>query len=165
MLDRLPETVEPVGLADAGRSFRGEVAVADLVRLGPMLSDRDGSLHVSLVFRRDERRIRVLEGNVDGEIHLVCQRCLKPLLWPLRLQFRLGIVSDEAGIDRLPDGYEPLLVQFEPLKTAEVVEDEILLAVPTVPMHQGAQRCDSGYRNRPVAERDNPFAVLDKLKT
>jgi uncharacterized protein len=165
MLDCLPETVEPVGLADAGRSFRGEIALSDLGRLAPMLSDNGGRLQVSLVFRRDQRRIRVLDGSIDGEIHLICQRCLEPLPWPLHLRFSLGIVTDEAGIDRLPDGYEPLLIQGEPLKTAEVVEDEILLAVPAAPMHEGAQRCDSGYRNRPVTERDNPFAVLDKLKT
>lgn len=165
MLECLPETVEPVGLADAGRSFRGEIALSDLGRLAPMLSDNGGHLRVSLVFRLDQRRIRVLDGSIDGEIHLICQRCLEPLPWPLHLRFSLGIVTDEAGIDRLPDGYEPLLVQGEPLKTAEVVEDEILLAVPTVPMHEGVQRCDSGYRNRPVTERDNPFSVLDKLKT
>jgi uncharacterized protein len=165
MLEYLPETVEPVGLADAGRSFRGEIAVGDLGRLGPMLADRDGALRVSLAFRRDERRIRVLEGSIEGEIRLVCQRCLEPLPWPLHLRFSLGIVTDEAGIDRLPEGYEPLLAQGEPLRTVEVVEDEILLAVPSVPMHDGGQRCDSGYRNRPVAEKENPFSVLGKLKT
>jgi uncharacterized protein len=165
MLDCLPETIEPVGLADVGRSFRGHVAVKALERLRPLLADCEGDLQVRLTFRLDERRIRVLQGSIDGEIRLVCQRCLEALAFPLQLSFSLGIVSDEAEIDRLPAGYEPLLVSGEPLSTVEVIEDEVLLVIPAVPVHSGEHSCDTGYRNQPVAEHDNPFSVLEKLKT
>jgi uncharacterized protein len=165
MLDCLPESIEPVGLADVGRSFRGEIAVSAFDRLRPLLSDSDGTLQVRLEFRRDERHLRVLKGTIDGEIRLVCQRCLQPLACPLQLSFCLGIVANEADMDRLPQGYDPLLVTGQPLKTVEVIEDEVLLVIPAVPMHDGEQRCDSGYRNQPVAEKDNPFSILEKLKT
>jgi uncharacterized protein len=163
MLDCLPEQIEPIGLADAGRSFRGELPLDACSRLLPLLTDAEGQLlQVQLVFHLDERRIRVLEGSIDGCLHLVCQRCLETLEFPLKLGIRLGIVASEDDIDRLPDGYEPLLVDGEPLKTADVVEDEILLAIPPVPLHA---HCDSGYRNQPEPEKDNPFSVLEKLKT
>jgi len=165
MLDCLPETIEPVGLADAGRSFRGEIALGACERLGPLLANTDGALRVQLAFRVDERCVRVLTGSVTGEIQLVCQRCLQALAFPLQVEFRLGIVTSEDGIDRLPQGYEPLLVDGEPLKTVEVIEDEVLLAVPAAPMHSGDARCDSGYRNQPLPEKDNPFSILEKLKT
>jgi len=165
MLDCLPESIEPVGLADVGRSFRGEIAVSGFERLRPLLADTDGALQVQLSFHLDERRMRVLQGSISGEVRLVCQRCLQALAFPLQVEFSLGIVASEAEIDRLPDGYEPLLVNGEPLKTSEVIEDEVLLAIPAVPMHSGAERCESGYRNRPLPEKDNPFSVLEKLKT
>jgi uncharacterized protein len=165
MLDCLPESIEPVGLADVGRSFRGEIAVSAFQRMRPLLADSDGVLKVSLEFRLDERRIRVLKGTVDGEIRLVCQRCLQALTFPLQLEFRLGIVTQEAEIDLLPEGYEPLLVSGEPLNTVEVVEDEVLLVIPTVPMHAGEVPCELGYRNQPLPEKDNPFSILEKLKT
>jgi len=165
MLDCLPETIEPLGLAEVGRSFRGEVAVSALGRLRPQLSDHDGLLQVRLAFRRDERCLHVLQGSIDGEIRLVCQRCLQALALPLQLKFSLGIVSDESEIDRLPEGYEPLLVSGEPLRTVEVIEDEVLLVIPAVPVHSGEQVCELAYRNRPVAGKDNPFSVLEKLKT
>ncbi len=165
MLDCLPETVEPVGLADAGRSFRGEIAIAAFARLRPLLADTEGGLRVALVFRRDERRLRVLTGRIEGRLNLICQRCLQALEFPLQLEFSLGIVASEAEIDRLPQGYEPLLANGELLRTAEVIEDEILLLIPAVPMHAGESRCESGYRNRPAQEKDNPFSILEKLKT
>jgi uncharacterized protein len=165
MLDCLPDTIEPVGLAEVGRSFRGEIAVKAFERLRPLLTDTDGVLQVSLSFRLDERRMRVLKGSIGGEIRLVCQRCLQALVFPLQLEICLAIVTSEAEIDRLPEGYEPLLVDGEPLKTVEVIEDEVLLVIPAVPVHSGAQRCESGYRNRPLPEKDNPFSILEKLKT
>jgi uncharacterized protein len=165
MLDCLPERIEPVGLADVGRSFRGEIAVSAFERLRPLLTDCEGALRVSLEFRLDERRIRILKGALAGELRLVCQRCLQALVYPLQLEFSLGIVTQEAEIDLLPDGYEPLLVSGEPLRTVEVVEDEVLLVIPAVPLHAGDKACDLGYRNQPVREKDNPFSILEKLKT
>ena len=165
MLDCLPESIEPVGLADVGRCFRGEIAVSAFQRLQPLLADADGTLKVSLEFRRDERSLRVLRGILDGEIRLVCQRCLRSLAYPLQLEFSLGILTREAEIDLLPEGYEPLLASGEPLDTVEVIEDEVLLVIPTVPMHAGDRTCDLGYQNRPSPQKVNPFSILEKLKT
>ena len=164
MLDCLPEHIEPVGLADAGRAFRGELSVSSLHRLAELLADQDGNLKVQIELRRDERCIRVLQGRIEGQIRLTCQRCLMPLEYELDLSFSLGIVGAEDEIEQLPDGYEPLLADGEPLLTAAVIEDEILLAVPAVPLHRDSEKCDSGYRNRPLPGRDNPFSVLGKLK-
>ena len=165
MLDCLPECIEPVGLADAGRSFRGEVPVSELMRLRPSLSLADGCLKVALEFRVDERRVRTLAGSIAGSVDLVCQRCLETVKFPLDLEFKLGIVSSDEEIDRLPDGYEPLLVTGEPLRTSSVIEDEVLLAIPVVPLHEGVDGCESGYVNQPEAEKENPFSVLQKLKS
>jgi uncharacterized protein len=164
MLDCLPEQIEPLGLSDAGRSFRGEVPVSKLSRLAPSLSSTDGVLKVEMRFCLDERRIRTLKGTIKGHLSLVCQRCLEALSFPLDLGFRLGIVTSEADIDRLPQGYEPLLVSGEPLQTVDVVEDEVLLAVPAFPMHEGAHKCAMNYENGRLPEKDNPFSILEKLK-
>jgi len=166
MLDCLPERIEPLGLADVGRSFRGKLPVHRFERLAPLLHSSEGELAVRLEFRIDERRIRTLKGSVAGELSLVCQRCLNGLRFPVDLNFSLGIVSSEAEMDRLPDGYEPLLVSGEPLLTCAVIEDELLLAVPAIPLHEdGTGGCETGYRNPPLAEKENPFAVLKKWKS
>ena len=154
-----------MGLADVGRSFRGQVPVRELPRLLPCLSSTDEVLTVQLDFRLDERRIRTLKGTIRGGLSLVCQRCLKALRFPLDLKFCLGIVTSEADIDRLPEGYEPLLVSGAQLRTFDVVEDEVLLSLPAFPLHQGEQSCVMVYENQPLPEKDNPFSILEKLKT
>jgi len=164
MLDCLPDYIEPVGLADVRRSFRGEVPLRRLLRLLPSLSSADGVLKVQLDFRLDERRIRTLSGTIEGSVSLVCQRCLKAMRFPLELGIRLGIVTSEADIDRLPKGYEPLLVSGEPLRTVDVVEDEVMLAVPAFPLHERGKDCVMAYENQPLAAKDNPFSILEKLK-
>ncbi len=166
MLDCLPERVEPLGLADVGRSFRGKLPVQCFERLAPLLYSNEGDLAVSLEFRLDERRIRTVKGTIEGELSLVCQRCLNRLRFPVVLKFSLGVVSSEAEIDRLPDGYEPLLVTGEPVLTRVLIEDEVLLAIPAIPLHEhGMGGCETGYRNPSLAEKENPFAVLKKLKS
>lgn len=166
MLDCLPERVEPLGLADVGRSFRGKLPVRCFERLAPLLHSNEGELAVRLEFRLDERRIRTVKGTVEGELNLVCQRCLNRLRFPVDLKFSLGVVSSEAEIDRLPDGYEPLLVSGESIPTRALVEDEVLLAIPAIPVHEdGMGGCETGYRNPEIPEKENPFAVLKKLKS
>lgn len=165
MLDCLPKRIEPVGLADVGRSFRGKVPIAELSRLEPILFSSQGELGVQLDFGLDERRIRTVKGSIEGSLELVCQRCLGALRFPLDLRIRLGVVSDESEVKRLPEGYEPLLVLGEPLLTFDLIEDEVLLAIPAIPRHTEDDRCVTGYRNEPLPEKENPFAVLEKLKS
>lgn len=166
MLERLPDRIEPLGLADVGRAFRGELPIASLSRLVRSLSAADGKLAVELVLRIDERRIRVLTGHIVGELKLSCQRCLGEMRFPLDLHFKLGIVTSEAEGRRLPEGYEPLLATGDPVALAEIIEDEVILALPIVPLHSEDAACHTGYRNRePEQQRENPFAVLEKLKS
>ena len=166
MLDRLPEMVEPWGLAEAGRSFHGRVPVNGLLRLAPMLSNSSGELDVALTFGIDERRIAVVSGNIAGNLSLICQRCLDSMDCPLKLNLQLGIVHNENQLDQLPEGYEPLQITGEPISVAELIEDEILLALPAIPTHADNQHCETGYRNQTQSEtRKNPFAVLEQLKS
>ncbi len=156
-----------MGLADVGRSFRGVVPVDRLDRLSALLTSTEGELKVEMAFSLDERRIRTLKGTIKGEVSLVCQRCLEALRFPLDLEFSLGIIASDDEVVRLPEGYEPLLASGDPMKTFEVIEDEVLLAVPSVPTHEGVAHCRAGHldhENQVVPERENPFAVLEKLK-
>ncbi len=166
MLDCLPEMVEPLGLAEAGRSFRGRISVNGLSRLVPMLVTDSGELAVTLEFGIDERRVAVVSGSISGSLGLVCQRCLAAMDFPLDLRFRLGIIHSESQIDQLPDGYEPLLITGEPIAVYGLIEDEVLLALPAIPAHAEGEHCETGYKGQAQPEeRPNPFAVLEKLKS
>jgi DUF177 domain-containing protein len=165
MLNRLPEQVEPLRLAEVGRAFRGEVAVSRLTRLAPDLRSRAGAIQVELHFGRDERCLYALTGSIQGTLELTCQRCLEPVAVPLDIRLKLGIVASEDDAERLPEGYEVLLAGRDPIVLSELVEDEIILALPLIPRHSDAAHC--GMQREEAArleQKISPFAVLEELK-
>ena len=78
---------------------------------------------------------------------------LKRFLQPVQLVQRLGLIREEADEAGLPEGYEPLLVPDDGmLRPAELVEDELILAVPVVPAMPGTEAMEqrlagAGRRN------------------
>ncbi len=92
------------------------------------------------------------------------------MTYPLNLEVSLGLVRSEAEGDRLPSSYEPLLVSGPGLSLYRILEDEIILALPIVSMHDG-KTCpvETDFSTMPVdergsEERENPFAVLEKIR-
>ena len=74
---------------------------------------------------------------------------------------------------RLPERYDPLVVSGQTLSVAALVEEEILLALPAIPRHEGeactaAKASDLQQRQEndvSEASAANPFAVLAQLKS
>ena len=167
MIEHLPDRLDLLATAEARRELRGSIPLARLVRVLPALVSSDGELQVTLELGKDPAGIRFLAGTIRGEIMLQCQRCLEPVQQTLDLKFRLGLVQDEAAVSSLPERYEALLVTAEPASVAEIVSDEVLLALPLVPMHQEDARCEGVMKDfQPARDetRESPFAVLAELK-
>jgi uncharacterized protein len=57
-----------------------------------------------------------------------------------------------------------LLVAGKAVSLTELVEDELLLAMPMIPMHELSECPASASLQAQQRSRENPFAVLDKLK-
>jgi len=167
MINHLPDRLDLYAAAEAGRVLRGRVELARLVRALPQLESPEGELEVSLELGRDEDGTRYLAGSVQGRLVLLCQRCLEPMEYPLDVTFRLGLVHSQEQSQGLSDRYEPLLITGEPASLAEIITDEVLLALPIVPLHGGTSTCRPpvmDYQTPANSQRGNPFAVLAKLK-
>ena len=167
MINHLPDRLDLYAAAEAGRALRGLVKLARLVRALPLLESREGELEVSLELDRDEDAMHYLAGSVRGRLVLQCQRCLEPMEYPLDVTFRLGLVHSQEQMQRLSDRYEPLLLTGEPANLAEVITDEVLLALPIVPLHSGVNTCRppaTDYQTPASSQRESPFAVLAQLK-
>jgi uncharacterized protein len=108
-----------------------------------------------------------MKGSIQGEVMLKCQRCLENMSLPLDLVFRLGLVASDEAANALSDRYEPLLVTAEPAYIADVIAEEVLLAIPIVPRHSDSVDCQEfvkDYMPPQSEQRKNPFAVLAGLK-
>lgn len=152
----------------ARRSFAGSLPIHGMTRLQDLLADASGDAVYTLDFGRDELGTAYLAMHVQAPLSLVCQRTLEPFILPVTLDTRLGLISDESEESGLPPGYEPLLVKDDRVDMAAVIEDELLLAVPLVPVSPESDLPAIAQDPRGDVEveapRENPFAVLRELK-
>jgi len=167
MIDHLPDHLDLLAAAGAGRVLRGRIALARLERVLPALASQDGELQVSMELGRDPDGVNYLAGTISGNVRLQCQRCLEDMILPLDVKFRLGLVRSEAAAMQLPGRYDPLLVTAEPASVADIISDEVLLALPIVALHNNRAECREllqEYQSPEAPQRENPFAALAELK-
>jgi len=155
----------------ARRDFEGSLPLSSLSRLRDSLCDDglgngEGEVRFSLQFDCDALQVPYVELRIDAALPLECQRTLQRFLQPVRLVQRLGLIREEADEAGLPEGYEPLLMPEDGmLRPAELVEDELILAVPVVPTMPGTEAMEQDW---PVQAEEqaqaNPFAALGQLK-
>lgn len=170
MSDRLPEFIDPVSFADKRAELKGEIDLSRLRRLADTLADDAGSVEVELAFAK-EGRLAMIEGRITTNLTVYCQNCLQKMTWPVDVRVRLGIVSSIDEASRLPADCEPLLVASKKIPLKEIVEDELILALPTFPKHSAPcydanNACSGRAELLKAGQSDlkNPFSILAKLK-
>jgi uncharacterized protein len=167
MIELLPDRLDLIATAEAGRLLRGSIALSALGRLLPALTSEQGELQIELTLGKDAGGMHFLAGSIEGGVVLRCQRCMQDMQQPLDIAFLLGLVRDESALAKLPDSYEPLEVTAEPAIVADIIADEVLLALPIVPLHKDSDGCLAlveAYKPPQDEQRKNPFAVLAELK-
>ena len=162
----VPELLDAWRMVVARRGVAGRVSLSALARLRDSLHDTQGEVAFALDFDTDALKMPYVEVRVDAELPLLCQRTLQRFLLPVNIVQRLGLIRDEADEAALPEGYEPLLMPEDGMLNAlELVEDELILAVPVVPVAPGTEAME---RDWPAEEAElqsaNPFAALAGLK-
>jgi len=188
-----PEEIEPLRLAQAGRELIGQIPLANMVRLASLLDDRlplnreaghgiggddvGQVVSVALKFDLDEAGQAYVVGNINAEVSLQCQRCMQPMRCTISEKISLGIVLSEEQAEQLPGYYEPLLLQDSAVPVSELIEDELILGLPAVALHDKGQCSASGRLSvtaggdafsedvdAALPARPNPFAVLSQIK-
>ncbi|WP_456377497.1 YceD family protein [Thiolapillus sp.] len=170
MLQRIPDRVDPRRLAEQGETLEGRIKLNLLPRLAPLLAIADGEAAFVLRFSRDKLHRLIIQLRVGAELVLECQRCLDSMVQKVDSEVRLALVRGEMEAELLPKELEPLLSgEGEYLDIAELIEDELLLGIPSSPRHE-KQNCsrqmDAQAHHLPETElkEDNPFAILAGLR-
>ncbi len=169
----IPEFLDFVQKADQGAVIKGVWPLNRMHRFTAMLHTDEGVVEAVLQFGR-HGKLRTLSGELSADLGVTCQRCLQPMQYSLQAQLSLALVKDDGQAESLPEMFEPLLLEAEEVNLAEVIEDELLLALPLVLVHehdcsdflqQQAQRLKQDAAK--AAEQkviNNPFAVLKDLR-
>jgi len=105
----------------------------------------------------------------QNRVPLTCQRCLKTVGQELEVDRSFRFVKDEATAEAQDDeSEEDLLVFSKDFDLLALVEDELLMVLPLVPMHTSCQS-----EHAPTSKDDsdantdakpNPFAVLATMR-
>ncbi len=136
MSNQLPKTVDPFRLAGTGAGLDGDLQLASMIRLAPRLASTEGMVGVRLKFGVDANNTKFVKGCLSATLQLECQRCMEPMSYPVNFKLALGMVTGNAENTRLlPEHYEPLVIESDSMDITEMVEDELLLALPIVSLH------------------------------
>ena len=151
-------------LADAKSRVELSVPVARLTRIAEYLASSEGVVTGSVALSREEGRV-VAEVALAAQLVLVWQRCLKPMQQSIEGRSRVALLADEAGASQVPPELETALAPEGRLRLADLVEEELLLALPVAPRHAG--NCPGEPRSQAL-EKDSPttqqpFAHLGEL--
>lgn len=166
MLPPVPDVLDAWRMVAARREFEGRIPLAAMTRLASSLSDTEGEVRFRLAFGIDALRIAYAELEINAELPMECQSSLKRFLLPIQISQRLGLIRDEADEAALPEEYEALLVDADAmLRPAELVEDELILALPVVAVAPDAEVVERDFAPpTEEAASANPFAALAGLK-
>lgn len=173
----IPEKLDVAALAHDDASLAGEWPAASLERLADSAAPEAPasgwpalrwSLHGEIRQPKGGKAQTWLHLTASGQVALTCQRCLKPVQEDIDIDRWIRFVDTEAEAAALDvDSDDDVLALPRHLDARELIEDELLLALPLVPRH------DVCPEPLPVAddeddleeeERPNPFAKLAALK-
>jgi uncharacterized protein len=106
----------------------------------------------------------------QANLPLTCQRCLSPVDVPVAFarDFRF-VATEELAAQEDETSEEDVLVLHRSFNLLELVEDELIMAMPGAPMHQTCPHAVKTEARDPdfvdeEAAKPNPFAVLGQLK-
>ncbi len=148
------------------------IPLTELPRVSHELVSADGEARGHVHFSRQVGQA-VADLEVGAEPEVVCQRCMQPMRWPVRVKSRIALVSDYNAADRVPEGMEVFLVEADSVSVRDLVDEEILLALPHVARHAEGSECADSAMQLPGQEADadetadpqvqKPFAQLGEL--
>ena len=153
--------IDGLEFARTGSKLNGSWQVAEFPRLREALHSDAGDLRYELQGIPEERGRPALRLKLEGGLSLVCQRCLGAMEFPLRIEVTLLLAKTQAEIDAEPleaEGPERI-VAGKDMAVRELVEDELLLAIPLAPRHE---RC-AGRAALGDETRRSPFSALRGL--
>jgi len=164
-----PDWIDVERAADANRRFGGEAPLAWMPRLTELLEEpgADDAIGFEISAWRDRNKAVRMDVHVFGGVPMLCQRGLYRYVQPVNSETSVVVVADEDELAALPEELEPKVVPEGRLKLVELVEDEVLLALPLVPRDPGAAPVTADpapEASTPEAVSENPFAALAGLK-
>ena len=166
---KLPKKIEPFKSAVKRSDYQGVYGSGDMVRLSEAVDAVLSDIAIEMRFDIDAQGLTYFTGHLRTKVSLICQRCNHPFAHGLDIDFCFCPVISADETDEIPARYEPVEVdEYGEVNLLNVFEDEVILALPIVPMHlpedclvDPAALC---FGDDKQDEKNNPFSALKKFK-
>jgi uncharacterized protein len=172
-----PQHLDVLAFARDAAHGQGSGALAKWPRLA--LEQHGDTLTASAVAWRMQGRLLPQSGGADQiwldvqasvPLPMQCQRCLSTVVQTVQAERSFRFVADEVTAAALDDeAEEDILVISRDFDALALVEDELILSLPLVPLHEVCPEAVPMSAVDPefaeAAERPNPFGILAGLKT
>lgn len=133
-----PLDVDRLSRGEAGIDF--DIPLSELPRLRSRIPGIGGAVRGSARFRR-QSGFAVVELSLAGNAMLQCQRCMQAMELAIDSTTDVALILAEADAAEVPEELEPVLAREGRISCAELVEEELLLALPIVPLHEQPGEC------------------------
>lgn len=144
----------------------GVTPVAQMTRLAADCADPSGEITWSIQGGQTKQGYPSMTLSVEGEVNLVCQRCLGPFAYHIDSSTMLVLGKDDADADEieevLDDESIDVIVGSHEADLRQLLEDEALLALPQAPKHEVCP--DTKLIDSLKSDKVSPFAALKSLK-
>jgi uncharacterized protein len=175
--ETLPTHLDVKAFAHAARTLTGQAPLSEFQRLIQETQGL-GAENALNWLARGELQIDEagaeqvwLHLTIDTCLPLTCQRCLGPvdIVVAIQQSFRF-CDSEEVAAAQDAEAEEDVLVLSPAFDLRELIEDEVLMALPLVPRHETCPVdvklavVDPAF-DTALVEKSQPFAVLAQLKT
>jgi len=160
----LPDQLKLFNFAKKEISLSGLYQISDFPKLSEIASNKKENVKVDLSFYLNNNKKPCVDGIIELDIVLACQRCLDDLSITLKINFNLVFVRHNQKSEEIDSHYEIYVIEKDELATDDLISDEILLSIPMAPTHD--YDCIKEINKQEIVEgkSENPFAILKKLK-
>ena len=132
--------LDAVVMAHGGLTWEHEFSDTRFKRLTDVAVSTQPHVIIKLQFAKLDQR-PTIHGEMQAEVELVCQRCMRNMQYPLHETFELMLIEKEAELASVPETHEPWIANALHLNALELVEEQLLLALPLIAKHADESDC------------------------
>lgn len=158
-------TLDVFEIARTRQTVEGTLELDEMPELAHFIQALEGSLKFSVTGLGIVERLPAASLSFEGTVVMQCARCNEPVSVPVSRELVFRFTKTEAEANALPLDEEEVIVGSRSLSVADWVQEEAILSLPAMPLHDD---CEMDYENTSdevvEAEKPNPFAALAALK-
>jgi len=153
-----PIIINNIEFAKKSQEISGEIPLARFERLAEIISKTRKNVtnvRYALVGSTKKMHLPSMGLKIEATLPVLCQRCLEEMQIDLSLKFDY-VISATAPSEFEESDEIDWLEPSQEMDLNELIEDELLIAIPIAPVHE----TNCAKASMQSGEKPNPFAVL-----